>query len=1087
MVYCSARSRSSKVCGSPSRRSTESINTMDKTSPVTSPTSASTYQDPRDLGVAADTANASEIPAVDGDPIVNLFHTLLGHLPSGRFETRPDCKAFISGLARTRGLDLSLILGIGTKQPEEADDLIMRLRGLGITDVDLGPDSTAEYISSQAEAKFEALLSSIRPALGELALGKLGLIPWTLYQHGGEVNASEDTIRHLDNLGLPQTGRSGIPSLLLHGLGIKPKHETVDNLLNFTNVDHKYFINAAGSGKTRLCLEAMCKKYGFYFTCADPRGTLSNAFADVRKAHEIGSYDLSNVFKALADSYIPTSQQNLSLLPEQSLNAMAERSRMETGMRNTDKARRLLRRVLTVRLVLLAEYLALAHTYAVIDTMDSRRAWMHLQVQPHILCLHNSDDVFASLAEELRRASETYVTNRATASLKRIATLLHPDRDQDVEFLDLKIPTVIDEAQEGLFQLPNAFLSPTAKDKSGYFVTRPFLREVTAHWSTFHSDRCNVQFIVTGTGLSLNHLREKINSSLAKTEVWKDAEFMESFRYRKEQRAYLHRYLPSSLLKSPHGKVLLARIWYWLRGRHRFTASFVQYLLGCAVFDGYRANVLLNMYIWGLAHFHPMDATSQGYPMNLPGIPHPSHTSIEFEKLDSRCISTLRFVVYRYVLRGLKPSSFEDVTESLLRVGLGQLVGLAEKSSKVEIYEPLIFMAAFTWLNKLAHRRVSADPGESFFVEPLFCFITDHLKVHAPGWNMFENLLAYYFSQVFSASTQSRLSEVFTFPRADTSRNGKRVHSPPSEAELELGSCRATLVSFYSRKGIHLEGSFDYPPTPTRAGETPGYPGTIGVSAKDSVHVFKSPTILRHKTKSPASILFPGIYMGPDLLFMLRLENEGHASTYLWVAVQAKLRTAASVSGRELLEAIDSVTPKNFFTSRKNNSAKKDARKQEDKFAEHMLEHGFNEKTLSALEDGLPKGKATPNAGTYSLLRVVAQFPRLLNLKSVFDRDEDSKHPLVSLDTENLERTTQQQFPPYALRRLQREALKRSRKDDETPDESEESDDDSEVDLDIHDVGVVDSDNERPRKRMRQDNEEDTAEGDESEGDESDA
>ncbi len=180
----------------------------------------------------------------------------------------------------------------------------------------------------------------------------------------------------------------------------------------------------------------------------------------------------------------------------------------------------------------------------------------------------------------------------------------------------------------------------------------------------------------------------------------------------------------------------------------------------------------------------------------------------------------------------------------------------------------------------------------------------------------FENLLAYYFSQVFSASSRSKLSEVFTFPRAHPTHNGEQASSTPSEVELELGSCRATLVSFYSKNGDYLEGSFDYPPN-TREGETPGYPGTLGVSEEDSVYSFESPNILRHETDTPASILFPAKYMGPDLLFMLKLEKEGQdAPTYLWVAVQATLRTAESVgvNGREVTEAIDSVTPENFFT-----------------------------------------------------------------------------------------------------------------------------------------------------------------------------
>ncbi len=149
-----------------------------------------------------------------------------------------------------------------------------------------------------------------------------------------------------------------------------------------------------------------------------------------------------------------------------------------------------------------------------------------------------------------------------------------------------------------------------------------------------------------------------------------------------------------------------------------------------------------------------------------------------------------------------------------------------------------------------------------------------------------------------------------------------------------------------------------------------------------------------------------------------------------------------------------------------------------------MLKHQFKEKTLSALMDGLPEGKATPNAGTYSLLRVVAQFPRPVNLKSVFDRDEDHKHPLVTLDTENLKRATQHQFPPYALERFERDEIPPKRKRNQTPEvESDDESDSDDSEVDVHIGRLEDSDNERPRKKVRPNNEEDTAEGDENDVD----
>lgn len=210
---------------------------------------------------------------------------------------------------------------------------------------------------------------------------------------------------------------------------------------------------------------------------------------------------------------------------------------------------------------------------------------MHLQVQPHILCLQDIDDVFVSLAEALRRASDAYVVELAETSLKRINALLYPKEVNKYNYdIDIEIPTIIDEAQEGLFQLPNAFLTASSTDEMGNFRTRPFLREVAAHWSTFHaSDRCSVQFIITGTDLSLNHPRK---GSIAKLDLWSVAVFMGSFRDRDELHAYLNRYLPSSLLDSPEGKVLLERIWYWLRGRYVSSSMFVAqlpYLCSCQV------------------------------------------------------------------------------------------------------------------------------------------------------------------------------------------------------------------------------------------------------------------------------------------------------------------------------------------------------------------------------------------------------------------------------------------------------------------------------------------------------------------------
>ncbi|KAJ3924564.1 MAG: hypothetical protein NXY57DRAFT_857270, partial [Lentinula lateritia] len=52
-----------------------------------------------------------------------------------------------------------------------------------------------------------------------------------------------------------------------------------------------------------------------------------------------------------------------------------------------------------------------------------------------------------------------------------------------------------------------------------------------------------------------------------------------SFNDPEDHRRYVSQFMPVSFASSVTGQALIDRMWYWLRGRHRYTASFLAVLL----------------------------------------------------------------------------------------------------------------------------------------------------------------------------------------------------------------------------------------------------------------------------------------------------------------------------------------------------------------------------------------------------------------------------------------------------------------------------------------------------------------------------
>lgn len=133
---------------------------------------------------------------------------------------------------------------------------------------------------------------------------------------------------------------------------------------------------------------------------------------------------------------------------------------------------------------------------------------------------------------------------------------------------------------------------------------RPLIRTLT--------DANNLVVVASGTGFSFKDFKYWSRSGVGKEIPWKVIYSTGDFMKQEMQSSYITRYLPPSFLSSHSGEVLESRVYKWLRGRHRFTARFLEELLqGLWEQKGPAApHKLLNVYVDQLSNFTPLDCKS---------------------------------------------------------------------------------------------------------------------------------------------------------------------------------------------------------------------------------------------------------------------------------------------------------------------------------------------------------------------------------------------------------------------------------------------------------------------------------------------
>ncbi|EAU81607.2 hypothetical protein CC1G_02623 [Coprinopsis cinerea okayama7 len=766
------------------------------------------------------------------------------------------------------------------------------------------------------ETKVDRFLNELRPDMLRLVDGEIALPSWRPPN-----DLDEEVVQHLVGLRIPSL--KGKPNILLHDLGAFQEDKVLqDRLKNiFMANNHTFLVNTSGSGKTRILLEGLCQNWGFYFTSLVDSSLL-------------GSTDVQNAIS----THVPDTPGFRAELPP-----AGTKTYEDSLKRNRQIASRVFRQVLLARLLLFHLFVTTMDRSTPPQTLRER--WLLLQLQP---CLLNPRvwDIFHHLARELSTASDAYLNSQTETLLSEVRSIL--SQDGHMPFF-----CVLDEAQHAATQHLPAFRS----DHNG--AHRPILREIVRAWESQCAGQ-GVFMVVAGTGISKDVVDQAMASAIMKDSRYRWCSDTGAFDSIEVQQRYLRKYFPPKYLGTKSGARLLERVWYWLHGRHRFTAGYVSE----AISDGFqRPHTLLNAYIRHFSEFRVTDA--QAFVDAEPPLPLPvfSQLKLDFSKLkkNSDMLSTIHQLTTHYLMRSVLPVTLGKDEAIYVEYGFARFVDSETKTVAVD--EPLVLLAATHWINK--HHRSS------------YKYFAKQIGIHETTSNGFENYIAYCIDMAFSSATPRAVNSVFNF-----------VGEPPLWTNQT-----AELVAVHR---VQTGGEFESSIVKHCASCGPSV--TLGLNAETPEE-----TSSWLECRKYAPMCFPHNLMGPDVLFVLRLEDQ----SLVWVALQAKYSQGknGSLVRSSLRKAIKSVTPSEFF----------------------MDKDGIRymppcHPTL--FEDTLKHLKALPSrrldAGAYSLLRVIVSFPADPKLKRALEEDPDKEgHPIASLNMKLIKQITEKLSPVNFLQTLE--------------------------------------------------------------------
>jgi len=304
------------------------------------------------------------------------------------------------------------------------------------------------------------------------------------------------------------------------------------------------FINTSESGKTRLLLEGLCSRWGFYFV-AKPDFT------------GIGSGDFEQVVDTLHEASDYGTAKGRLYQPEATQTAVQPKANPAAVQHIRDMTGRRLHQLLLARFLLLDLLVQEAEKLPQrLDQKVHRRLWVLLQAQPTML---NKQDIFTKLTLLLKYISTSDLKEQIDQYRQRffdsLPTVRHP---VTAECVTPPALCVLDEVQVTVtdpFARMGDFLSDTN-------APRPILREIWRSWSRIPGMR----LVFSGTGIELRAFQDALTSVALKEYPYRLCYDTGASEDPQIQTKYIARYVPACV-DHRSWEAFLTRAYAWLRGR----------------------------------------------------------------------------------------------------------------------------------------------------------------------------------------------------------------------------------------------------------------------------------------------------------------------------------------------------------------------------------------------------------------------------------------------------------------------------------------------------------------------------------------
>ncbi|KAJ4492265.1 hypothetical protein C8R41DRAFT_345301 [Lentinula lateritia] len=487
----------------------------------------------------------ASFPEVEDATLGSKFlHAYLNKAPKGLFE--PSVELCAAGLTVDPALHSTLKAAHRTRDLDALERLRTHLEW-----------NSWRYHPQFSEMNEVILVTESAGKIEEMAVKELERPIWM----PRKPNTNSQVAEFIRNLRIPLGSYKDVPLVILVKLGSFQYDRLLRKRLDriFSPLNHTFLVNTSGTGKTRLLFEGLCLHWGFYITC-------------ILDSSLLGAGD----FPHIVNNVNRNSRWNPVLPP------ISDPEHASALQGNVHLAYRACSEALLARLLVFKMYLKACSKVGF--SHDQRRRWLESQIFPFDL---TSDfDPFGKIRYSISilRLSDSILDEAISCTLKDIQSIwdLPPG-----EYIYI----TLDEANAASKKHRRAF-----SDEYGrYPILKEMLRALRRRMG-----HLPVKFVVAGTMIPPEHFQSAAGE-------WDDFRWCSdtgSFDDPEEHRRYVSQFLPSEFVSSMTGQALLERSWRWLRGRHRYTASYITVLLDSS-FES--PHTLLGNYIEKISNYIPHD------------------------------------------------------------------------------------------------------------------------------------------------------------------------------------------------------------------------------------------------------------------------------------------------------------------------------------------------------------------------------------------------------------------------------------------------------------------------------------------------